>query len=114
MKYDLMSVNNHCYPCQAMPILFKNFWRSQAHSSSARTRGQPKYDKDYTQVYNDDDFLSNVALSLMASFRRDTKDQWCVVFHFPCTKYFNLFAWIKVIEQQVIQYGSAGKPFPTP
>lgn len=71
MQEQLRDMGSRCYPCTKMHRLFHNFWRSQANSSKFRVRGIPTFTSDIRNVYHNEEFLSEVTLSLMASFKSE-------------------------------------------
>jgi hypothetical protein len=54
-----------------MPEMYQTLWRSQTNASLQRTKRRPKFSSDFSNIYKNEEFLSEVVLSLMMSFKNE-------------------------------------------
>ncbi|XP_018013131.1 uncharacterized protein LOC108670182 [Hyalella azteca] len=71
LQYQLRELHEHCFVCSLMPEMYRTLWRSQTNASLQRTKRRPKFSSDFSNIYENEEFLSEVVLSLMMSFKNE-------------------------------------------
>ncbi|KAF2349012.1 hypothetical protein FHG87_020233, partial [Trinorchestia longiramus] len=71
LQYQLAELHEQCYDCTLMYKMYEMLWNSQAYASRQRTRKRPKFSQEVTKIYQNEAMLSEIVMSLMATFNDD-------------------------------------------